>query len=210
MAYDKKMFDVISGDVKIYFVHAPNEKSYCKCQDDVYKKIKEMNWPKFELLARGVQSVWPYGVLKIKHKLSSLIIYNKATGILRIFDSMHNFIDQLDHYCDAHPNDDIYVIDVDAEGNFIAQYMINTTMKYSIVVPDKNDSNEQKTAEPNADATKDIIQSIVDGDTTRIALTSSEFPAELIRNIVTEYFINAKVSYDCTAEEYTVIFTMEE
>ena len=205
MLYDKKLFDVIGGNVKIYFIHAPNEKSYCKCHDDAYKKIKEMNWPNFEL-----QTVWSYGFLGIKNKLSSLIIYNRPSGILEIFDSMRDFINQLNYYCDGQSSDDIYVIDVDADGNFIAHYMIDISMRYRIVVLDKNDSNEQNPAKPNKDATKDIIQSIVDGDTTRIELISSEFPSELIRNIVTEYFINAKVSYDCTAEEYTVIFTMEE
>lgn len=205
MACDKKLFDVIGGDVKIYFIHASSEKIYYKCQDDVYKKIKEINWPKFEF-----RSMHSDGFLGINGELSSLIIYNRASGILRIFDSMSSFSNQLDYYCDAYSNDDIYVIDVDGDGNFIAQYTINTSMKYSIVVLCENANKEQTSVNSNRDATKDIIQSIVDGDTTRVELTSSDFPAELIRNIVTEYFINAKISYDCVAEEYTVTFTLEE
>lgn len=204
MACDKKLFDVIGGDVKIYFIHDSIEKTYYKCQDDVYKKIKEINWPKFEFQSSTD------GFLGIKNKLSSLIIYNRASGIMRIFDSMSGFINQLDYYCDACSNDDIYVIDVDDDGNFIAHYTINTSMKYSIVILCENSSKEQNSVNSNRDATKDIIQSIIDGDTTRVELTSSDFPAELIRNIVTEYFINAKISYDCVAEEYTVIFTLEE
>lgn len=204
MACDKKLFDVIGGDVKIYFIHDSIEKTYYKCQDDVYKKIKEINWPKFEFQSSTD------GFLGIKNKLSSLIIYNRASGIMRIFDSMSGFINQLDYYCDACSNDDIYVIDVDGDGNFIAHYTINTSMKYSIKALGENDSREQNSVKSNRDVTKDIIQSIIDGDTTRVELTSSEFPAELIRNIVTEYFINAKVSYDCVTEEYTVTFTLEE
>ncbi len=205
MSYDKKLFDVIGGDVKIYFIRTPREKSYCKCQDDAYKKIKEMKWAKFEF-----QSARPCGLLGVKNKLSSLIIYNRASGILEIFESTIDFINQLDYYCDGQTSDDIYVIDVDADCNFIAHYTIDISMKYSISIVALNDNDKRPEDKPIKDAAKDIIQSIVDGDTTRIQLTSSEFPSELIRNIVTEYFINAKVSYDCTTEEYTVIFTMEE
>lgn len=198
-----KLFDVIGGDVKIYFVSSLNGKSYCENQDNTYKKIKEMNWPRFEF-----QSVQSCGSVGIMNKLSSLIIYNRASGVLRIFDSMSDFSDQLDYYCDTHSIDDIYIIDVDADGNFIARYTIDTSVKYAIW--ERDDYNKQIEGKPNRNLTENIIQSIIDGDTTRVELTVSGFPFELIHGVVTKYFINAKVSYDCIAKEYTIVFTLEE
>ena len=190
-------------------IYIPSSKSMAvniNNQDDVYRKIEELklHWPKFKF--QGLKSYCP--PLGIKNSFSSLIIYNRSSGILRIFKSECEFGDQLNYYCDMHSMDDIFIIDVDSNGNFTAQTRIDTSVKYTMITLD--DDDEQTGIKPNKDATKDIIQSIIDGDTTRVELTSSDFPAELIRHIVTEYFINAKISYDCVAKEYTVVFTLEE
>lgn len=173
---------------------------------DLYKKIEELKleWPKFKF--QGLKSYC--SPLWIKNSFSSLIIYNRSSGVLRIFKSVSEFSDQLNYYCDTHSMDDIFIIDVDSNSNFTAQAKIDTSVKYTIITLDTDD--EQIRIKPNRDAAKDIIQSIIDGDTTRVELTSSDFPAELIKHIVTEYFINAKISYNCVAKEYTVTFTLEE